>query len=75
MDGQAHLGEGDRSHKHGGWAAAVPVEVPVAVHLSGQDLVGHVAHEPLVDTQAWLVQQPILGQCPLSIGDGPLEAA
>lgn len=53
----------------------MPVEIPVAVHLAGQDLVGHVAHEPLVDTQARLIQQPIPGQRPLSIGDGPLEAA
>ncbi|KAB1251812.1 hypothetical protein Cadr_000030900 [Camelus dromedarius] len=38
---QGRVGAGDRGHKHWGWAAAVPVEVPVAVHLSGQDLVGH----------------------------------
>ena len=53
----------------------MPVEIPVAVHLSGQDLVGHVAHEPLVNTQARLIQQPVPRQCPLSVGDGPLEAA
>lgn len=53
--GQAHLGKGDRGHEHRGWAAAVPVEVPAAIHLTGQDLVGHVSHKPLVDTQAWLI--------------------
>lgn len=75
VDRWAHLGKGDRGHKHGGWAAAVPVEVPVAVHLPGQDLVGDVAHKPLVDAQAWLIQQPVPGQGPLSVGDGPLKAA
>lgn len=72
---QAHLGKGDRGHEHGGWAGAVPVEVPAAVHLTGQDLVGHIAHKPLVDTQARLIQQPIPGQCPLSVSNGSLEAA
>lgn len=52
----------------------MPVEVPAAVHLTGQDLIGHIAHKPLVDTQPWLIQQSVSGQCPLSISDGPLEA-
>lgn len=52
---QAHLGKGDRGHEHRGWAGAVPVEVPAAVHLTGQDLVGHISHKPFVDAQAWLI--------------------
>lgn len=53
----------------------MPVEIPAAVHLTGQDLIGHVAHKPLVDTQARLIQRPVPGQCPLSVSNGPLEAA
>lgn len=51
------------------------IEVPPPVHLAGQDLVGHVAHKPLVEAQAGLVQEAIAGQRPLPVGYGSLEAA
>lgn len=51
------------------------VEVPPSVHLTWEDLVRHVAHKAFVEAQPGLVQEAILRQGPLTIGDGPLEAA
>lgn len=70
-----HLGEGDGCHEDGRGTRAVLVEVPAPIHLAGQDLVGHVADETLVEAQAGLIEQPIPGQGSLPVGDGSLEAA
>lgn len=51
------------------------MEVPAPVCLAGQDLVGHIAHKALVQTQPRLVQQDLPLQRAAAIGDGSSEAA
>lgn len=71
----AHLHDGDDGNEDGRRAQAVLVEVPAPVRLAGQDLVGHVADEALVQAQPRLVQEDLPLQRAPAIGDGPSEAA
>lgn len=71
----SHLHDRDDGHEDGRWAEAVLVEVPASVSLAGQDLVGHIAHEALVDAQARLVQQDLALQRAPAVSDGPSKAA
>lgn len=71
----AHLHDGDDGNEDGRRAQAVLVEVPAPVRFAGQDLVGHVADEALVQAQPRLVQEDLPLQRAPAIGDGPSEAA
>lgn len=70
----AHLGEGNKQDEPGRGAAGVAVEVPLAVHLPGQRLVGDVAHQPLGQAQAHLLPQRGPLQLTAALEDGPPEA-
>lgn len=75
MNSFPDLDDGDDGDKDRRGTQAVLVEVPASVRLAGQDLVGHIAHETLVQTQPRLVQQDLPLQRAAAIGDGSTETA
>lgn len=70
-----HLDNGDNCDEDRRRTEAVLVEVPAPVRLTGQDLVGHIAHKALVQTQPRFVQQDFPLQRAAAIGDGSTETA
>lgn len=69
-----HLSDGDGQDEPWRGAVGVAVKVPLAVHLPGQSLVGHVPDEPLGHSQAHLVPEAAAFQLPAALQDGPPEA-
>lgn len=69
-----HLSNGDGEDEPGRGAAGVAVEVPLAVHLSGQSLVGDVSHQPLGQPQPHLVSEAAASELPAALQDGSPEA-
>lgn len=51
------------------------MEVPATIRLAGQDLIGHIADKPFVQTQARLIQQDLPLQRAAAVGDGSSETA
>ena len=69
------LDDGDDGDEDRRGTQAILVEVPASVRLTGQDLVGHIAHKTLVQTQSCLVQQDLPLQRATAIGNGSSETA
>lgn len=70
-----YLYDGDDGNEDRRGAQAVLVEVPAPVRLAGQDLIGHITNETLVQAQPCLVQQNLPLQRAAAIGDGSSETA
>lgn len=51
------------------------MEVPATIRLAGQDLIGHIADKPFVQTQPRLIQQDLPLQRAAAVGDGSSETA
>lgn len=69
----AYLGYSDGQYKPRRWAVGVAVEVPLAVHLSGQSLIGNVANQSLGQSHSHVVRQTAALQLPAALQDGPPE--
>lgn len=71
VDRQAHLGKGDRGHKHGAGSCGA------GRNTSGGPPRGRISQPRSARTACRhpgpLIQQPVPRQCPLSVGDGPLQ--
>lgn len=71
----SNLDDGDDGDEDRWRTQAVLVEVPAPVCLAGQYLVGHIADEAFVQTQARLVQQDLPLQRAATVGYGSSETA
>ncbi len=54
--GEVYLYNGNDGHEHRRRTESALMEVPSAVRLAWQNLIGHVAHEALVHAQPHLIQ-------------------
>jgi len=68
-----YLSNGNSQDEPGWGTVGVAVEVPLAVDLAGQRLVGDVSDQPLRQPQAGLISQTAALQLPAPLQDGPPE--